>query len=143
MRDNEDGDSVKEVASMLGLMVLTVYEALAEHSLFKPDSEVKNIGIMRLMMLEFAQEDGQDLDIGWGCEIVRLCDEAGIDLDKEVRKQVSVSKDDLKKMRAAYAEKKDDYEKAAEIKAWKPKDDIGGRWEDKQWFRWDWKHEVS
>jgi hypothetical protein len=128
---------------MLGLMVLTAYAALYEHSLFKPNSEIKNIGIISLMMLEFAQEDGQDLDIGWSCEVVRMCDEAGINLDKEVRKQVSVSKKDLKGMRAAYKKKKDGYKEAAEIKGWKPKDDIEGEWEEKQWFRWDWKLEVS
>jgi hypothetical protein len=143
MADNEDGDSVKDIAAMLGLMVLTAYSALSEHSLLKPDSEVKNIGIMSLMMLEFAKDDGQDLDIGWGCEIVRMCDEAGIDLDKEVRKQVAFSKKDLKGMRAAYREKKDGYKAAAETKGWKPEHDVGGKWDEKQWFRWDWKLEVS
>jgi hypothetical protein len=128
---------------MVGLMVLTAYSALSEHSLFTPDSEVKNIGIMSLMMLEFAQVDGCDLDIGWGCEIVRMCDEAGIDLDNVVRKQVSVSKKDLKGLRSAYKEKKDGYKKAAEIKGWKPENDIGGKYNEKQWFRWDWKLEVS
>lgn len=143
MADNEDGDSVKDIAAMLGLMVLTAYSALSEHSLLKPDSEVKNIGIMSLMMLEFAKDDGQDLDIGWGCEIVRMCDEAGIDLDKEVRKQVAFSKKDLKGMRAAYKEKKDGYKAAAETKSWKPEHDVGGKWDEKQWYRWDWKLEVS
>jgi hypothetical protein len=143
MADNEDGDSVKDIAAMLGLMVLTAYSALSEHSLLKPDSEVKNIGIMSLMMLEFAKDDGQDLDIGWGCEIVRMCDEAGIDLDKEVRKQVAFSKKDLKGMRAAYREKKDGYKAAAETKGWKPEHDVGGKWDEKQWYRWDWKLEVS
>jgi len=128
---------------MIGLMVLTAYDALAEHSLFKADSEVKNIEIMTLMLLEFARGEGQDLDIGWDCELVRICDEAGIDLDKAVRKQVSVSTDDLKELRARYEEKKDGYHKAAEIKGWKPEDDIGGRYDDKQWFRWDWKLEVG
>ncbi|PMD32750.1 hypothetical protein L207DRAFT_536046 [Hyaloscypha variabilis F] len=141
--DNEDGDSVKEIAAMVGLMVLTAYSALSEHSLFTPDSEVKNIGIMSLMMLEFAQVDGCDLDIGWGCEIVRMCDETGIDLDKVVRKQVSVSKKDLKGLRSAYKEKKDGYKKAAEIKGWKPENDIGGKYNEKQWFRWDWKLEYK
>ena len=128
---------------MIGLMVLTAYSALSEHSLLKADSEVKNIGIMSLMMLEFAQGDGCDLDIGWGCEIVRMCDEAGIDLDKIIRKQVSVSKKDLKGARAAYKAKKDGYKTAAETKGWKPENDVGGKWDEKQWFRWDWKLEVS
>ncbi|KAE9382072.1 hypothetical protein N431DRAFT_322180 [Stipitochalara longipes BDJ] len=140
---NEDGDSVKEIAAMIGLMVLTAYSALSEHSLLKPDSEIKNIGIISLMMLEFARVDGCDLDIGWGCEIVRMCDEAGIELDKIVRKQVSVSKMDLKEMRSAYKEKKDGYKAAAETKSWKPEDDIGGKWDEKQWYRWDWKLEYK
>jgi hypothetical protein len=142
MADNEDGEGVKNIAAMFGLMVLTAYSALSEHSLFKLDSEIKNIGIMSLLMLEFARGDGQDLDIGWGCEIVRLCDEAGIDLDKQVRKQVSLSTNDLKEMRAAYKKKKNGYKAAAETKGWKPENDIGGEWDDKQWFRWDWKLEV-
>jgi len=126
---------------MMGLMVLTAFSALSEHSLFKPDSEVKNIGIMSLLMLEFAQGDGQDLDIGWGCEIVRMCDEAGIALDKEVRKQVAVSKEDLKELRDAYKEKEDGYKTAAETKGWKPENDVEG--DEKMWYRWDWKLEVS
>lgn len=126
---------------MMGLMVLTAYSALSEHSLFKPDSEVKNIGIISLMMLEFAQGDGQDLDIDWGCEIVRMCDEAGIDLDKEVRKQVAVSKKDLKGLRDAYKKKKDGYKSAAETKDWKPANDVDN--DEKMWYRWDWKLEVS
>lgn len=128
---------------MMGLMMLTAYGALSEHSLFGPDSEVKNIGIMSLLMLEFAQGPGTDLDIGWKCEVVRMCDEAGIDLDKEVRKQVAVSKKDLKELRAEYTAKKDGYKTAAENKGWKPENDVGGKWDEKLWYRWDWKLEVS
>jgi hypothetical protein len=64
-------------------------------------------------------------------------------LDKEVRKQVAFSKKDLKGMRAAYKEKKDGYKAAAETKSWKPEYDVGGKWDEKQWYRWDWKLEVS
>lgn len=141
--DNEDGDSVKEIAGMLGLMVLTAYSALLEHDLLKPDSEIKNLGIISLMMVEFAKIDGEDLDIGWTCEVVRMCDEAGINLDDFVRKQVSISKKDLKEYRAAYKRKKAGYASAADIKKWKPENDIGGKYEEKQWHRWDWKPEVS
>jgi hypothetical protein len=143
LKDNEDGESVKDTAGMLGLMVLTCYSALSEHALFKPNCEVKNIGIMSLMMLEFAKNQGCDLDIGWGCEIVRMCDEAKIDLDKEVRKQVAFSKKDLDEMRAAYKEKEEGYKAAAATKGWRPTNDIGGKWSEKQWYRWDWKLEVS
>lgn len=155
MKDNEDGDSVKAIAQMFGLMLLTSYSALAEHSLFKPDSEVKNIGIMSLLLLEFIQGPGCDLDCGWGCEVVRLCDEAGIDLDKEIRKQVDFTKENLTDMRDQYKEKKeasdfdlaleydqDGYKAYAEKKDWTPEDDIGD-YEEKMWYRWDWKLEVS
>jgi hypothetical protein len=134
---------VKAIAAMIGLMVLTSYSALAEHSLFKPDSEIKNLGVISLMLLDFAKGAGCDLDIEWGCEVVRMCDEAGINLDKEVRKQVDVSKKDLKELRAKYKKKQNGYKEAAEKKGWKPADDVGGKWEEKQWFRWDWKLEVS
>jgi hypothetical protein len=134
---------VKTIAAMIGLMVLTSYSALAEHSLFKPDSEIKNLGIISLMLLDFAQGPGCDLDIEWGCEVVRMCDEAGINLDKEVRKQVAVSKKDLKKLRAKYKKKQHGYKEAAEKKGWKPEDDVGGEWDEKLWLRWDWKLEVS
>jgi hypothetical protein len=155
MEGNEDGDSVKAITQMLGLMVLTCYSVLSEHSLFKPDSEVKNIGIMSLLLLEFIQGPGCDLDCGWGCEVVRLCDEAGIGLDKEIRKQVDFSKKNLKEMRDMCKEKKeasgfdvalefdqDGYKACAQIEDWTPEDDVDAD-DEKMWCRWDWKLEVS
>jgi hypothetical protein len=35
---NEDGEGVREIIEMIGLMVLTSFEMLNEHDLFKPDS---------------------------------------------------------------------------------------------------------
>jgi len=60
-----------------------------------------------------------------------------------VRKQVSVSKKDLEGWRAAYEEKEDGYKAAAETKGWKPEIDVGGKYDEKLWYRWDWKLEVS
>ncbi len=62
---------------------------------------------------------------------MRLCDEAGINLDEEVRKQVAVSKKDLKELRAKYKKKQDGSKEAAEKKGWKPEDDVAGKWEEK------------
>ncbi|TVY84361.1 hypothetical protein LSUE1_G000887 [Lachnellula suecica] len=104
VEDNEDGDCVVEIVEMLDLMVLTTFSALSEHDLFKSDSEILNIGIISLLLLEFIHGPGVDLDCGWGPEVVRLCDEAGIDLDKEVRKQVYLTRKDLKLMRDEYKE---------------------------------------
>ncbi len=149
---------------MLGVMVLTSYEVLSEHDLFKSDSDIKNIGIMSLILLEFLKDEACDLDTMWGCEVVRLCDEAGIELEKDVRKQVNVSKEHLKELREFYKEKKeasefgrDDecdgngYMAFAKMKSWKPQNDIGGEagekvipyTDGKMWYRWDWSLEVS
>jgi hypothetical protein len=154
LKGNEDGDSVKSIAQLLGLIVLTSYSVLSEHSLFKPDSKVKNIGIMSLLLLEFIEGPGCDLDCGWGCEVVRQCDEAGIQLDKEIRKQVNFTKKNLKDMRAMHKEKKeasdfdlaleydqDGYKAFAEKMDWTPKDDMGD--DEKMWYRWDWELEAS
>jgi hypothetical protein len=145
---------VKEIIEMLGLMLLTSYDMLSEHDLFKSNSEIKNIGIMSLLLLEFL-ESASDMGCGWGCEVVRLCDESGIELDKEVRKQVSVSKKSLKDMREVYMEKKqasdfgvdgdcdgNGYMAFANKANWEPEDDMGGD-SEKMWYRWDWALEVS
>lgn len=156
---NEDGDGVKEIINMIGVMVLTTYDMLSEHDLLKPESEIKNVGIVSLLMLEFLGEVS-DLDCEWGCEVVRLCGQAGIDLEKGVRKQVSVSKDRIIELRKEHEEKaksylfgdddekdEDAYKTFAEKKDWKPQDDWD---EDKNfygpvrcWYRWDWALEVS
>ncbi|KAH6716795.1 hypothetical protein BKA61DRAFT_600429 [Leptodontidium sp. MPI-SDFR-AT-0119] len=150
---NEDGERTKEIASIFGTMILTVFDVLKEHDLFTLDSEVNNIGIISLLLLKFVKCEAVDLDCDWAPEIVRLCDEAGIKLDDVVRKQVEVAKKDIKKWRDAYKKKqtkskyagKDDggdgYKHFAEKKDWKPEDDL----EDdcKMWYRWDWKLEYS
>jgi hypothetical protein len=143
---------------MLGLMTLTSYEILSEHNLLKSDSEVKNIEITSLLILEFLSAWAGDLDCTWGCEVVRLCDEAGIKLDEHVRKQVSVSKKEIKDFRAEYTEKReaseyaedeecdgDGYTAFALKEDWTPKNDtIVDKYGDAErlWYRWDWKLEV-
>lgn len=72
---------------MVGSMFLTTFEILAESSLFKPDSEIKNIGIICPLVLEFLAGHAFDLECGWDTKIVRMCDDTGINLDKELRKQ--------------------------------------------------------
>lgn len=146
---------------MLGLMVLTCYDVLAEHSLFQADSEIKNIGIITLMLLEFLEVHCSDLEANWGCELVRKCDEAGIELDKILRKQVNIDKESLDEFRAQYNAKKTEcpleiaaayggngYKAFAMKEDWTPADDIfkdpkySGFQPDKYWLRWDWQIEV-
>jgi hypothetical protein len=155
MEGNDDGDSVKEIANMMGTMVLTCYAVLAEHSLFKPDSEVKNISIMSLLMLEFIQGEGEDLYCTWGCEVVRLCSDAGIDLKKDLRKQIGLTRECMQEMKDGHEDKKetspwapadecdgDGYMAAAKMQDWTPENDID-KHGDRMWYRWDWAIEVS
>jgi hypothetical protein len=143
---------------MLGLMTLTSYEILSEHHLLKSDSEVKNIEITSLLILEFLSAWASDLECTWGCEVVRLCDEAGIKLDEHVRKQVSVSKEEIKDFRAEYTEKReaseyaedeecdgDGYTAFALKEDWTPEDDVvvdEDEDTERLWYRWDWGLEV-
>lgn len=126
---------------------------LQEHDLFKPDSEVNNIGIISILLLHFVECEAVDLDCDWAPEVVRLCDEAGIKLDDVVRKQVKFTKKDIEKWRDKYKKKqtkskysgKEDggngYRHFAEKKDWKLEDDL--EYDCKMWYRWDWKLEVS
>ncbi|KUJ09407.1 uncharacterized protein LY89DRAFT_657758 [Mollisia scopiformis] len=100
--DNENSPSVKEIIDMLGLMTLTVFDVLSEHDLLKPGSEIKNLEIICLIILDFIVKDCGDFEIEWGCEVMRRCDEAGIELEKHVRKQVNIGVEDLQKLRDEY-----------------------------------------
>lgn len=155
---NEDGESVKAVTDFLGLMIMTVYDMLKEHDLLvasTPTTKIKNLETIALLLLEFLFEWCQDLDQEWGCEVVRYFDEAGVDLEKSLRKQIDVSAEQIKELRDRYKEKKDaspyaedeedhgnGYVAFAKKKDWKPDDDEDedGR---KMFYRWDWKTEVS
>jgi uncharacterized protein YwqG len=142
---------------MLGVMILTTFDILSEHDLFKPDSEIKNIGIVSLLILEFLLVAACNFESDWGHEVVRLCDNAGIDLAKIVRKQVSVSEKDIKEYRQAdkdnirgwmTGEEENDLEsnmylEYGEMNAWIPKDDIEEFHKERMWYRWDWALEVS
>jgi hypothetical protein len=116
---------------------------------------VKNIEITSLLILEFLSAWAGDLDCTWGCEVVRLCDEAGIKLDEHVRKQVSVSKKEIKDFRAEYTEKReaskyaedeecdgDGYTAFALKGDWTPEDDVvvdEDEDTERLWYRWDWR----
>ncbi|ESZ90743.1 hypothetical protein SBOR_8877 [Sclerotinia borealis F-4128] len=147
----DDSDGLKEIINMMGTMVLTSLKMLSEHNLFIPDSQIKNIPIICLLILEFLNGHASDLDLSWQSEIVRHCDEADIKLVKTVRKQVSISKKSLEDWRSNYKEKMEDCEDAenedgykiwAKQKNWKPENDYHDT-NERKWYRWDWKLEYK
>lgn len=78
----DDSSRIEAIVNEFGTMLLTCLELLSELNLFTPNSTVMNIPVVLLLMLKFLEE-WKDLgyEIGWSCEIIRLCDEAGIDLE--------------------------------------------------------------
>ncbi|CZR64982.1 uncharacterized protein PAC_14882 [Phialocephala subalpina] len=151
--NNEDGDGVAEHADMIGTMILTCIDVLKEHDLFKVDSDIKNIPIICLILLQFAVKYCNDLGTKWGAEVVHLCDDAGIDLAKYVRKQVRISDVDVANLRGEVENKReeapalgeledgDGYEIYRNMKDWTPEDDVGE--DGRMWYRWDWKLEYK
>ncbi|TGO22116.1 hypothetical protein BPAE_0182g00010 [Botrytis paeoniae] len=97
-----DADGLREICEMMATMMLTSFEMLSEHNLFTADSEIKNIPIICLIFLEFFDNTATDLDLNCQCEILRLCDEAGTDLTKHVRKQVQISEKKFNDWRDQY-----------------------------------------
>ncbi|CZT49050.1 uncharacterized protein RSE6_09832 [Rhynchosporium secalis] len=132
---NEDGDRVTEIAQIVGTMILTTFDVPKEHDLFKPDSEVVNIGIVSLLMLHLFKQKAMDFDCDWAPEVVRLCDEAGIKLDDIVRKQTESE-------HAGKNDEGDGYKHFNERKDWTPEDDLDES-KCKMWYRWDWKLEYA
>lgn len=152
----DDADGIREVCEMVATMLLTSLEVLSEHNLFTTDSEIKNIPIVCLIFLEFFDNTAGDLSLACQCEILRLCDEVGIDLAKHVRKQLHIPETKFNEWRDQYKSKKEDFPDAndgngykfwAEKDDWKPADEmkLNPRWNqmERQWFRWDWKLEVQ
>ncbi|TGO46554.1 hypothetical protein BCON_0318g00040 [Botryotinia convoluta] len=96
------------------------------------------------MWMKFFDHAATDLDLNCQCETFQLCDEAGIDLTKRVRKQVQFSEKKFNDWRDQCKSKKEDFPEAddgngykfwAEKKKWKPEDDVklnpdGIKWRD-------------
>ncbi|KAK6600066.1 hypothetical protein H4I96_07392 [Botrytis cinerea] len=108
----DDADGLREICDMMGTTILTSFEMLSGHDLFTADSEIKNIPIICLIFLEFFDNTATDLDLNCQCEILQLCDEAGIDLTKQVKKQVQISEKKINGWREKYKSKKEDFPEA-------------------------------
>ncbi|KAF7899407.1 hypothetical protein BELL_0097g00110 [Botrytis elliptica] len=77
----DDSSRIEAIVNEFGTMLLTSLEMLSEHNLFAANSTVKNIPVILLLIFRFLKEwEELGYEIGWPCEVIRLCDEAGIDL---------------------------------------------------------------
>ncbi|QSZ34341.1 hypothetical protein DSL72_005932 [Monilinia vaccinii-corymbosi] len=105
-----DSLRIRDIVDEFGLMILTSLEMLSEHNLLAPDSRVKNIPIILLLMLNFAKEwEPLGYHIRWPCEVVRLCDEAGIDLAQCIQHtngMITVKEERIQAWRKDYEKKR-------------------------------------
>ncbi|TGO13168.1 hypothetical protein BTUL_0075g00130 [Botrytis tulipae] len=82
----DDSSRIEAIVNEFGTMLLTSLEILSEHNLLAPNSTVRNIPVILLLLFKFLKEwEELGYEIGWPCEVVRLCDKAGIDLVQAIQ----------------------------------------------------------
>lgn len=134
---------------MLGTIVLTCFKALSEKNLLAPNPPVNNIAIISLHLLQILSEfEDIGYEIGWQCEIIRLCDELGIDLTKTVQdtNEKLVKTDKIENWRTEHRRKETEcsfaqngsfggngYKYWAEPKNWHPSRNWDPLFDDKIW----------
>ncbi|KAF7886140.1 hypothetical protein EAF00_010243 [Botryotinia globosa] len=126
----DDSSRIEAIVNEFGTMLLTSLEMLSEHNLLAANSAVKNIPVILLLLFKFLKEwEELGYEIGWPCEVVRLCDEAGIDLVQAI--QYTISAFQWKRLITEFYQPDDfaNYGQEEERK--------------RKWFRWDWKMEYS
>lgn len=137
---------------MLGTMLLTCLEMLEEANLLSKNSPIKNVGFVSMLYMNFAidmwlgmlGDGGMHGEAGWMVPVVRYLDKHGIDIPcLNVMKAVNEEK--LEELRSEIEELEGGkaYEEAAAIKAWTPRQDFDEVMDERSWYRWDWKQEVS
>lgn len=145
---NDDYEAMCDIMNMFGTMLLTSFDMLSEHGLLAADSPLPNIGIVSLLMIEFAHDTAGDFEIHWAHEVVRALDHAGVEI--KPRNEVRLSREKIAELREQYQEKekvgvedgKNIYEaRSANARSWGPEDDVEDG--ERLWARWDWKKEVS
>ncbi|KAF7946087.1 uncharacterized protein EAE97_005125 [Botrytis byssoidea] len=105
----DDSSRIEAIVNEFGTMLLTSLEMLSEHNLLAANSTVKNIPVILLLLFKFLKEWGElGYEIGWPCEIVRQCDEAGIDLVQAIQhtsEKIKIQEGNLHAWRLQYQRK--------------------------------------
>ncbi|KAJ4172471.1 hypothetical protein NW754_002671 [Fusarium falciforme] len=80
----DDGERTNKIIELIGYMVVAAVEALKKEGVFKPDSEIRNLGLVLAMFIQFGHgeiEYGIDEEnCSWAYKLLDMADEAGIDL---------------------------------------------------------------
>lgn len=80
----DDGERVQVTCEVVGALILATIEALKKQDVFKPDSEIRNLGLVLFIFIRWGREQ---LDYGveeenwsWIYKIIDFAEEAGIKL---------------------------------------------------------------
>lgn len=92
----DDGQRCGKVIELIGYMVIAAVEALKKEGVFKPDSEIRNLGLVLAMFIQWAYGElpyGFDEELcSWAYKLLDMADEAGIDLNGPARYEKAIKK---------------------------------------------------
>lgn len=106
----DDGQRVSKIIELIGYMVVSAMEALKKEGVFKPDSEIRNLGLVLTMFIQFAHGEIQygidEENCSWAYKLLDMADEAEIDLNGPPRYEKAIKKIIDERDRKAKAMKK-------------------------------------
>ncbi|KAF5565734.1 hypothetical protein FPHYL_4135 [Fusarium phyllophilum] len=80
----DDGARVQVTCEVVGDLILATIEALKKQDVFKPDSEIRNLGLVLFMFIRWGREQSdygvEEENWSWIYKIIDLAEEAGIKL---------------------------------------------------------------
>ncbi|KAF5011079.1 hypothetical protein FDECE_2818 [Fusarium decemcellulare] len=81
----DDSERCNKLIELVGFLSMTVIDALKKQDAFKPDSEIRNLGLVFAMLIKWGWEQITDYEFddesgSWIYKVVDLAEEAGITL---------------------------------------------------------------
>ncbi|KAI8711667.1 hypothetical protein NCS52_01430800 [Fusarium sp. LHS14.1] len=106
----DDGQRCGKVIELIGYLVVAAMEALKKEGVFKPDSEIRNLGLVLAMFIQWGHGElpyGFEEELcSWAYKLLDMADEAGIDLTGPPRYEKAIKKIIDERDRKAKAMKK-------------------------------------
>lgn len=106
----DDGQRCGKVIELIGYLAVAAMEALKKEGVFKPDSEIRNLGLVLAMFIQWGHGElpyGFEEELcSWAYKLLDMADEAGIDLTGPPRYEKAIKKIIDERNRKAKAMKK-------------------------------------
>ncbi|RSL44363.1 hypothetical protein CEP54_014712 [Fusarium duplospermum] len=92
----DDGQRCGKLIELIGYMAVAAMEALKKDGVFKPDSGIRNLGLVLAMFIQYGYGElpyGFEEEIcSWAYKLLDMADEAGIDLTGPPRYEKAIKK---------------------------------------------------